>query len=248
MESGAQAQIYEVGSLRNSLSIDPMSDQHLQPLERRPISARQWPVSQIAAGWLARRGISPNSISIAGMVFGIAAGFAFSFTREQVEDSHWLFLVGATLLLLRLMANMLDGMVAIEGGRRSVIGELYNEIPDRISDATTLIGFGYSVGGNPVLGYVAACIALFVAYVRAQGKALGAPNDFCGPMAKQQRMAIVILIGIICTFAPMDWQLTMISKDCGLPSLGLWVIIIGGSFTALRRLNRIASHLRNRSL
>ena len=42
-------------------------------------------------------------------------------------------LVGAGLILLRLLANMLDGMVADESGEGGPLGSLYNEIPDRIS-------------------------------------------------------------------------------------------------------------------
>jgi phosphatidylglycerophosphate synthase len=52
-------------------------------------------------------------------------------------------------------------MVAIEAGTASPVGELYNEVPDRVSDTATLIGAGYAVGGHPTLGYVAACLALF---------------------------------------------------------------------------------------
>jgi len=65
---------------------------------------------------------------------------------------------------------------------------LYNEIPDRVSDAAICIGAGYGSGSLPELGYVAAVVALFVAYVRAQGAVAGAPQEFCGPMAKPQRM------------------------------------------------------------
>lgn len=34
-----------------------------------------------------------------------------------------------------MLANMLDGMVAIESGRASPLGELYNDAPDRIAEA-----------------------------------------------------------------------------------------------------------------
>ena len=47
---------------------------------------------------------------------------------------------------LRLTANMLDGMVALASGRASKVGELYNEVPDRVSDAAVFIGAGLAWG------------------------------------------------------------------------------------------------------
>ena len=60
------------------------------------------------------------------------------------------------LIQLRLAANMFDGMVAIETGKASPTGAIYNEIPDRVSDAAMFLGAGYAAGGQPPLGYRAA--------------------------------------------------------------------------------------------
>ena len=59
------------------------------------------------------------------------------------------------------------------------------------------------------LGLGAACAAVFVAYVRAMGKAAGGgavKQEFCGPMAKQQRMFIVTVTALYCGLAPAAWQ------------------------------------------
>jgi phosphatidylglycerophosphate synthase len=211
--------------------------------ERRPIRARSWGVSKSAATWLARRNASPNGISIAGMICGIGAGIALAATAQApLGHARVEFLLGGLLIVLRLLANMLDGMVAVEGGKASPVGELYNEVPDRISDTATLIGAGYAVGGDIVLGLLAACVALFTAYVRAMGKAAGASHEFCGPMAKQQRMLVVILISLYCAAVPLQWQAPI--AGWGMMELGLLVIIVLGLFTALRRLLRVAATLR----
>jgi phosphatidylglycerophosphate synthase len=210
------------------------------PLDRRPIAARNLKVFQHLAGWLARRGVSPNGISVAGMVAGVAAGLALAGTAHLeglLERLAWL--AGAGLIQLRLLANMLDGMVAVESGRVSPVGEVYNEVPDRVSDAATLIGAGYAAGGDVVLGYGAACVALFTAYVRAMGKGAGAPQEFCGPMAKQQRMFVVTVLAVYCGLSPTDWQ-----PAWGVMAAGLALIIVTGLATAVRRLWRIAGHLR----
>ena len=94
-----------------------------------------------------------------------------------------LWVGGAVLTALRIFANTLDGLVAVEHDRASPEGLLYNEAPDRVSDSLLLIGAGYAHGSVPELGYLAACVALFVAYVRILGRVAGAPSDFSGPMS-----------------------------------------------------------------
>src|SRR5262249_47264128 len=136
---------------------------------------------------------------------GILAGVAFALT--QLDGGRLTYFLAAALFIqLRLLANMLDGMVAIASGKISAVGELYNDIPDRISDAATLIGAGYAWGGDPALGYIAACCALFTAYVRIMGKAAGTPQHFRGPMAKQQRMFLMTLLAILAALLPESWQ------------------------------------------
>jgi phosphatidylglycerophosphate synthase len=142
---------------------------------------------------------------------------------------------------MRLLANMFDGMVAVATGKASRLGELYNEAPDRVSDAATLIGLGYARASIPVLGYVAACAALFTAYVRTLGKSAGAQNEFCGPMAKQQRMFIVTIVAAYLAAAPVAWR----SNWWGVPAFALLIVVVGCVLTSLRRLARIARTLRS---
>lgn len=176
---------------------------------------------------------------------GIAAGLALAGTTHADGWARFAWLVAAALIQLRLLANLLDGMVAIESGRASPVGELYNEVPDRVSDTATLVGAGYAVGGDIVLGYLAACAALFTAYVRTMGKAAGASQEYCGPMAKQQRMALLTLVALYCGLTPAHWQPTWgDSGERGLATVALLLIALGSLLTAIRRLVRIAANLR----
>lgn len=213
--------------------------------ERRPIASRQWKISQVIARWLARAGISPNAISLIGMLCGLAAGASLastSLTADWLERFFWL--TGAALAQLRLLANMFDGMVAVESGKTSRLGELYNEIPDRISDSATLIGLGLAAGGHVMLGFAAALLAVFTAYIRAVGKVAGAAQEFCGPMAKQQRMFFVIVVALWNGLTPAAWQPTWGDSRIGLAAATLIIIGMGSLVTAFRRLRRIADHLR----
>jgi phosphatidylglycerophosphate synthase len=212
-----------------------------QPSQRRPIRARNWKGSQLVADYLANKGVSANAISIAGMFCGIAAGAALAATPHVGAWQRGTWVAAALLVQLRLAANLLDGMVAVASGRASAVGELFNEVPDRVSDAATLIGAGYAVDSNVPLGYGAACVALFTAYVRAMGKVAGAHQEFCGPMAKQQRMFIVTVVALYYGLAPLDWRLVWnVPAPMGLAAGALLLILVGGLVTAARRLYRIA--------
>jgi len=207
--------------------------------DRRPIAARNLGASARLAGWLIRHRASPNGISAAGMVSGLLAGLALAGTWWWPDAARPLFLAAALLIQLRLLANLMDGMVAIGRGIASPVGELWNEVPDRVSDTATLLGLGIAAG-SPAWGLAAALAAMATAYIRATGKAAGASSDFRGPMAKQQRMALVTLAAILCAFVPRGWQ----------PELALWAlaaITALAAFTALRRLHGIARALRNRA-
>jgi phosphatidylglycerophosphate synthase len=122
-------------------------------IDRRPIATRNRKWAQSATAWLASRNVSPNAISIAGMCACIAAGIALWAT--SIADYRILWLIAALGAQLRLTANMLDGMVALASGHATKTGELYNEVPDRISDAAVFIGAGFAWGGNAALGYIA---------------------------------------------------------------------------------------------
>jgi phosphatidylglycerophosphate synthase len=214
--------------------------------DRRPIAARRLKASQAAASWMARRGVSPNAISIAGMICGLLSGAALVLTLQVPDASSAAWIAAAALIQLRLLANMLDGMVAVERGVASRVGELFNEIPDRISDSATLIGLGYAAGGDPMLGYLAALAAMFTAYVRTTGKGAGAASEFCGPMAKQHRMFLVTVTALYCALAPADWQRFEIRSILAtVPEATLVLIIAGSVITAWRRLRRIAGALKS---
>ena len=211
-------------------------------MDRRPIATRNRKWAQAATAWLAARHVSPNAISIAGMCACIVAGIALGAT--SIADCRILWIIAALGAQLRLTANMLDGMVALASGRASKVGELYNEVPDRISDAAVFIGAGFAWGGNIALGYIATILAVFTAYVRAAGKIAGEPNEFCGPMAKQHRMFVVTLICLYSAVTPRSWQvITASDSEIGLVALGLVVIVIGCVITVMRRLGRIARAL-----
>lgn len=158
---------------------------------RRPIKTR-------SAGWarritdiLVKRDLSPNQISVASIVFALIGISALNIDTGVTGS-----ILCAIGIQLRLLCNLFDGMVAIEGGKQSPIGSLYNEFPDRIADSLLIVGLGYAIGYSD-LGWFTALAAALTAYVRVFGGSIGLAQSFIGPMAKQHRMAVMTLALVI---------------------------------------------------
>ncbi len=208
-----------------------------QPLLRRPIAARDSRWARDAAARLTDANIRPNAISIASIVAsGLASVTLVLGSRFDGPAAVILGAAASGFVLLRLLCNLFDGLVAIEGGRGTAIGVLWNELPDRASDTLCLVAAGYAVRA-PVLGWIAALLAVSLAYVRALGGSLGLPQSFAGPMAKQHRMA-VLAVGALGGAVEALFRL---------PRRSLWLsllVVIGGSIVTLaRRTARIAEDL-----
>ncbi len=209
---------------------------------RRPISARETRWAAASAGWLARRGIRPNTISIMSVVFAAGAGgclVALSQTQGWVPGV--LLPLGAALCIqLRLLCNLFDGMVAVEQGQKTKSGEIFNELPDRFADAFILASAGYvsqSLSGLHELGWLAAVLSLITAYTRSLGAAVGAGQHFLGPMAKQHRMAtITVTCVVLSVTAAWPWRGELMA-------IGLGLIAAGCLITIARRTGRIVREL-----
>ena len=209
---------------------------------RRPLATRSAGWAKGLAKGLASLGLTPNAISVIGIFFAGAGAYAFV---SAPYGNQWLWLGGALGIQLRLLANMLDGLVAVEEGKSSATGALYNEAPDRAEDALLLIAAGYAAG-VPELGYGATILAFGTAYIRALGGALGFEQDFVGPMAKQHRMFVLTVAAILTFFWPSSVVADFVLSGPVVMVAALWVIVVGGALTCATRLHRIANLMRAR--
>lgn len=225
-------------------------DQHPQggsEPHRRPIASRSLGLSQAIARVCARAGLSANAISIFGLVCAMLAGALLVGTMLGEKFERPCFLAAGLLIPIRLLCNMIDGLVAVECGKGTPTGELYNEVPDRVADAAVLVGAGYALTSSASVGYLAALLALFVTYIRVLGRSLGQPSDFRGPMAKQQRMILIIAASLYLAIAPDSWRvdLTLGNQSLGVMEITLAMISVGCLATAARRLRTLAQRLKD---
>ncbi|SLN19311.1 CDP-alcohol phosphatidyltransferase [Roseovarius albus] len=204
--------------------------------DRRPIASRGSGWARALTKWLAARDISSNQISIASMGAAGLAGLCFYFGASAGGFGGALLLVAAALFCqLRLICNLMDGLVAVEAQKGTPDGAFWNEAPDRVSDVLIFIGLGYGLG-LVGLGWAAAVMTVSTAYVRELGHNITGENDFCGPMAKPHRMALVTGTAVLAAVLP-NW---------GLLQLALWVVVIGAAVTVVRRSLRILQRLGQR--
>jgi len=206
-----------------------------EQLERRPLKTRERIWAKNLAQALVRVNLSPDHISLFGVGFACLSGAGFLWMSWGGDA--WIYFLCAAGIQLRLLCNMLDGMVAIEGGKKSSLGGLYNELPDRIEDTVILLGAGncaMTFTGADYLGWGAALVAILTAYIRALGATLGTPQFFVGPMAKPHRMATLTVACLLEAVTGGKGHLI---------TLGLIIIIAGGIFTGIRRVMLIAHEL-----
>lgn len=209
--------------------------------ERRPIATRDTNWARSLAARIAATGASANAISVMGAVCAGVAGAAF-WLSDGPHRGAWL-VVAAVGIQLRLLCNMLDGMVAVEHGRATPTGALYNDVPDRVADTAILVGAGYAVTGiawGPTLGWACAVMAMLTAFVRVLGGSLGTPQYFFGPQSKSQRMAVLTAAALVAAMVPSA------TTSGRIVMLALIVVLAGSTVTVVRRLRRIAADLERR--
>lgn len=214
-------------------------------MEEMPELAGRRPLKSRTSAWagglsrvLVKSGVSANMISVFSVVFALGAGAALLGVGEGWWPRLWLLAAGG--VQLRLVCNLMDGMVAIEGGKKSATGDLFNEVPDRIADVAILAGAGFCAWAQPWgihLGWLAAAGAVMTACIRMQGAALTGKHDFRGPMAKPHRMALITSACVVGAVLPelADWFLW-----------ALTLMVAGETVTLARRLCGIAAILKGK--
>lgn len=212
--------------------------------QRRPIKLRATRWSARAASALVKVGLTPNQVSLASAVFASAGAGCLLLSTLKISTALVIlsFVFAAVCVQLRLLCNLLDGMMAVEYGKATKSGEIFNEVPDRVSDFVLLVAAGYAAGAGAsgvTLGWLAAYLAIGTAYIRAFGARYMTAQDFSGPMAKQHRM-FALTVGCLTT--------ALLYAYCGGTSALLVTLIVinaGSLFTCIRRLSHLKSAMEN---
>lgn len=206
----------------------------MKPFRTSAQSRRRWrPMRRVALS-LMESGISREAVAIAGMVFGILAGISFMGTAE-VLNPFLFWSLGLAFCVLRIMTTRIDAILDFQTGQKSEEEVFFIELPERVSDAVTLIGFGFAMDSSPWLGLATALAAIFSAYTRSLAVMRGAkPKEAAsGPMTRIHRLILVSCSSILMLIEPIRERFST-----PVPQIALWVILIGCILTiAVRWLN-----------
>ena len=211
---------------------------------RREIKSRDTVWAKALASLIATKtNITPNDISVFSVFCGLIAflGYCGYICPQMPEEYYFILPIIAIIgIQSRLICNLIDGMVAVEGGKKSVVGDIYNEFPDRLSDTLIIAGAGIAGGTwfSVCLGLVAALLAMFTAYTRVLAGAIGATQKFLGPMAKQHRMALLTFASFVCLAEPICHNIHFYVFP-----ITLIIIILGAVITVWRRVCCAANEL-----
>ncbi|MBB5038328.1 CDP-alcohol phosphatidyltransferase family protein [Prosthecobacter dejongeii] len=219
---------------------------------RRELKSRNTGWARLLARWACASHLSPNAISLLSIVFATVSLSCFLGVPEQGTPlgSALLWFGAAAGIQLRLLCNLMDGMVAVEGGRASATGPIFNEVPDRVADVFILVGAGYSTRMDPgviklfdtlPLGWSCAILAMATAYIRLLQGTLTGQQSFIGPMAKQHRMA-VLTVGALAALVE-----SLYGREPVAIYWALVVIFVGSILTFSRRLSLIVQTLKKPS-
>ena len=141
-------------------------------------------VEQPIARILAALGLSPNAITLIGMLGAVAAG---------VLASQGLLLAAGAATLVAGILDLFDGSVARLTGRKSKFGALLDSTADRVSEAAVLVGLAvYYAGEGSLVGVALSCGAMagsmMVSYVRARAGGLSVDCEV-GVFTRPERVA-----------------------------------------------------------
>ena len=239
------------GGDASSLDLTLVNPEHSpcvpSPIMNSDLSARR-PLKSRSAGWagglsraLLRAGVRPNQVSVASAVFALGSAGCLLYGGRMLP--MWLvWVLAAVGIQLRLICNLMDGMLAVEGGLKTANGDLFNEFPDRVADVAILAALGLAGGSqlSATLGWLAACGALMTACVRMHGASLTGTHDFRGPMAKPHRMALATVICLVMA------GLSFTTVDVPVVTWVLGVMVAGIFLTLVRRLRALSHALHER--
>ena len=173
----------------------------------------KWVLDPIG-GFLNRLGLTPNTVTMLGLVGSIVAAFFLA-------NGNMLW--GGLIVLVMWPVDALDGTMARLRGEPTDFGGFVDSVTDRYSELVIFAGLLYYFLGQgdtlaSMLVFASASGSILVSYTRARAEAL----DFdakIGALTRVERY-FVLAPGLIFNF----------------PIIAMWIIAIMANFTALQRI------------
>jgi CDP-diacylglycerol---glycerol-3-phosphate 3-phosphatidyltransferase len=156
---------------------------------RKPVDRAVKPIGNA----LRRTGLTPDHLTIVGLLVGVFAGIAIGSGRL------W---VGAGLVVLAALPDLLDGALAKASGQSSQRGAFFDSTVDRVTDMFLLGGIAWYFATDPdysgqlaMLPFAIAGVSSLISYQRAKAESLNI--DAKGGLMERAERIIAILVGLV---------------------------------------------------
>ena len=164
--------------------------------------------------FLNRIGLSPNTVTLLGLVGNIIA--AFFVARGQI-------MIGGIVVLIVWPIDALDGTMARLRGEASDWGAFVDSVSDRYSELILLgaLLYYFAMRGEPtaaIVTFAAAAGSILVSYIKARAEA----QSFSAKEGLLTRAERYFVLGPTLAF--------------NIPLVGVWIIAILANITALQRI------------
>jgi CDP-diacylglycerol--glycerol-3-phosphate 3-phosphatidyltransferase len=169
---------------------------------RAPVDKAVRPIGAL----LRRTGLSPDHLTILGVVVAIGAGVAIGSGR---------LLQGFVLVILAALPDLFDGALAKASNQVSQRGAFFDSVIDRVTDAILFSGvaYFYAAGKHPLnsmLPFGIMAVSAVISYERAKAESLGLEAK--GGIMERAERIILLLLGLLITqlLLPILWVMLVL--------------------------------------
>jgi CDP-diacylglycerol--glycerol-3-phosphate 3-phosphatidyltransferase len=216
---------YAAGWAALHLGIDP---------RRSSASVRSWlRLSYTVGRALARIGVKPGAVTLAGLVLSAAVPVVAIFRG-------WYLIAAAGLVLLAAIADSTDGAVAVMTARASRLGSFDDAVVDRVCEAAWLLAL-WLVGAHGLVVVGCGALSWLHEYVRARAAVSGYHGvGVITSNERPTRVIAVVLAFVLGTFA--GWINMNLVPGTMTVVLAFWLVL--GVIALLRLTGTVRAGLR----
>ncbi len=175
---------------------------------------------------LLRTGLTPDAVTVIGTVASIVAAVTLFPTGH--------LFIGALVIWLFVMFDMLDGAMARARGGGTRFGAVLDATCDRIADGAIFAGLAWwaiiTEPNRPL--FIATLICLVtsqvISYAKARAEASGLNGD--GGLIERPERLIIVLVGAGFTGMGLPWSI----------HIAMWLLAVGSVYTVGQRMVSIA--------
>jgi len=162
---------------------------------------------------LALTRISPNILTLMGLVVNTYAAFLFGYANG--ENQRRMFLYAGLVIIGSGFFDLVDGPVARASNQVTRFGGFFDSVVDRYSDASLFFGLlVFYARGNRffyvVLTALVMISAIMVSYARARAESL-IGTCRVGFMERPERLVLLIIGALFNVMAPVLWVIAVLS-------------------------------------